>query len=83
MLRGMEVRGRMPVRRAVAAADVAAAHAQAQVHPLAAARQALRAAPGLRMNRLRAARHLLEVHTLVSVGHGGSIGRIARAVDRG
>src|SRR5215813_7169054 len=50
MLRLMEVLRRVPVLRIVAAADVAALHAEPQMHPVVAHREALLAALGARLD---------------------------------
>ena len=46
----MEVRGRVPIRRVVAAADVATRHAQTQVHPSTADSQAVYASVAARFH---------------------------------
>src|SRR5439155_23857879 len=51
VLHGLEVRAGVPAGRRVAAADVAAGHAHAQMHPAAAGAQAVLAAVGARFDR--------------------------------
>src|SRR5262245_53128694 len=80
----VEVRGRVPVRRLVAASDVAANHAQAEVHPLTADSQAVLASPAARCDVLDLVEvttrcHLRPIHLASSRFRGAERGGPPRA----